>query len=93
MSTLCIQETKFSVFYDYLCSSIWGSMPHGYSFRPSIGATGGLLTMLDCTAVEVWLTFNFDHVLSIHGRFIRSVDDFYVVNIYAPWENGDKKVL
>jgi hypothetical protein len=30
-----------------------GNSPHGYSFRPSTGASGGLLTMWDTATVEV----------------------------------------
>jgi len=43
MSILCTIETKFSIFYDYLCAPIYGTLSHGYSFHTSVGAPGGLL--------------------------------------------------
>jgi exonuclease III len=44
---VCLQETKLQVCDDFLCSSAWGSSPLGYSYRPSVGASGGLLTLWD----------------------------------------------
>lgn len=42
---VCLQETKLMQLDDFVCSSLWGSSPHVYSFRPSVGALGGLLIM------------------------------------------------
>jgi exonuclease III len=44
---LCIQETKLSVCDAMLCASMWGESLHSYSYRPSVGAAGGLLIMWD----------------------------------------------
>jgi exonuclease III len=51
---VCIQETRLGVCDDSLCASLWGTSPDGYSYRSSAGASGGLLTMWDTEAVEVW---------------------------------------
>jgi exonuclease III len=90
---MCIQETKLSVCDDSLCATLWGSSPHGYSFRPSIGASGGLLVLWDMAEVEVWSSGSFNHGLMIHGRFLQSNEEFYLFNIYAPCENSAKQVL
>lgn len=42
---LCIQETKCVMFDDMLCKSIWSDANVGYSFQPSLGASGGLVTL------------------------------------------------
>jgi hypothetical protein len=44
-SIVCLQETKLQVCDALLCASIWGNTPFGFSFRPSDGASGGLLTI------------------------------------------------
>jgi len=80
----CIQETKCVSFDDLLCKSIWGDANVGYSIQPSLGASGGLVTLWDSSEVEVWSTTSFDHVLMIIGRFSKSNDHFVVLNIYAP---------
>ena len=50
---LCIQETKLQTFDDFVSASVWGSSPHSYSFRPSMGASGVFLTVWDSSEVEV----------------------------------------
>jgi len=69
---LCLQETKLQICDDRVCSSVWDNLSGAFSFRPFVGASGGLLTVWDSSEVEVWSTGSFDHVLSIHGRFIVS---------------------
>lgn len=92
-SIVCLQETKLSVVDDALSLSLWGSASHSYSFRPSVGASGGLLILWDSNIVEVWSSVSFEHVLIIHGRFIDSNEEFYLLNIYAPCDNGAKQLL
>jgi hypothetical protein len=44
-SIVCLQETKLPLCDVFLCSSLWGNSPHSFSFRPSVEASGGLLTI------------------------------------------------
>ncbi|GAU38950.1 hypothetical protein TSUD_363890 [Trifolium subterraneum] len=77
---VCIQETKLQVCDTILCSVLWGSSPHDFTFRPSVGASGGLLTMWDSLEVEVWSSISREHVLWCHGRFIQSGEELYLAN-------------
>ncbi|MCI74823.1 cytochrome P450, partial [Trifolium medium] len=61
---------------DFFCDSLWGSSPHAYSYRPSAGASGGLLVMWDTVEVDVWSYASFNHVVRIHGRFVKSNEEF-----------------
>jgi len=83
--------TKLIECDDFLCSSLWGSSQHGYSYWPSVGASGGLLTMWDNSEVEVWSSVSIKHVVIIHGRFLVSNEEFYVANVYAPCDNTAKQ--
>jgi len=56
---LCLQESKLSVVDDVFVNSIWGSSSTSYSFQPSVGASGGLLTVWDRNYVDVWSTTSF----------------------------------
>jgi len=58
-----------------------------------VGASGGLLIVWDSKEVEVWSSVSQDHVLQIHGRFIRTNAEFYLFNIYAPSEPRAKQEL
>jgi len=64
-----------------------------YSYRLSVGVSGGLLVMWDSSVVEIWSSRSVEHVLIVHGCFILSVEEFYLFNIYAPCDNGAKLVL
>lgn len=48
------------------------------------GPRGGLLTVWDRSEVGVWSSVRQEHVLQIHGRFIRTNEEFYLFNVYAP---------
>jgi len=90
---LCLQETKVPVCDVSLCNFLWGDLSHEFSFRPSVGASWGLLTFWDSLEVEVWSSVSQDHMLIVHGRFIRTNEEFYVFNIYAPYEGRAKQEL
>ena len=42
---LCLQETKLCTVDDMLVKAIWEIPSTSYSFQPSVGASGGLLTV------------------------------------------------
>ncbi|MCI03568.1 cytochrome P450, partial [Trifolium medium] len=90
---LCIQETKLGVCDDFLCASLWGNSPHDFFYRLLVGASGGLLIMWDTVEVEVWSPVSSDHVLMIHGWFLKDDEEFFLLNIYAPCDNGAKQIL
>ncbi|MCI48605.1 cytochrome P450 [Trifolium medium] len=72
---------------------MWGNSPHAYSYRPSVGASGGLLTIWDSAEVEVCSSVSLEHVLWCHGRFIKSGEEFFVANVNAPCDHGAKQRL
>ncbi|GAU46774.1 hypothetical protein TSUD_402850 [Trifolium subterraneum] len=74
-------------------ASLWGSPDHAFSFRPSVGASGGLLTLWNTSEVEVWSSTSREHVLWCHGRFTKSGEEFFLANVYAPCDLGAKQVL
>jgi exonuclease III len=90
---LCLQETKLQACDDLGCAAVWGSLQMGFSFRPSVGASGGLLTIWDTTEVEMWSSISRDHVLWSYGRFIKTEEEFWVANVYAPCEVVAKQRL
>lgn len=85
---LCIQETKLAIFDDFVCKSIWLVDGVRYSFQPSSGASGGLVTLWDNNEVEVWSTTSFNHVYLILGRFVKSREMFVLFNVYAPCDTS-----
>ncbi|MCI49205.1 endonuclease/exonuclease/phosphatase family protein, partial [Trifolium medium] len=49
--------------------------------------------MWDTVEVEVWSSASLNHVVRIHGRFIKSDEEFYLFNVYAPCEDNAKQLL
>jgi len=90
---LCLQESKLNVVDDLLIKAIWGSASLGFSFQPSMGASGGLLTVWDRNVVEVWSTTSFPHVLVIRGQVLQTGQEFVIANIYASCDTATKQVL
>ena len=90
---LCIQETKLQLIDDFLCTSLWGPTNYDFSYSPSVGASGGMVTIWDTSGVEVLLTVRGEHFLMIHGRFIKSNEKFYIFNVYAPCDRSAKQAL
>jgi len=90
---VCLQETKLVVFDFSLVASLWGSSNCNFSFRPSKGASGGLLIMWDNKEVEVWSSVSRQHFLLIQCKFVKSNEDFYLLNVYAPCGPREKEAL
>ena len=81
---LCIQETKLVSFDVHLCKSFLGDNDVAFSYQPSVGASGGLVTVWDTKEVEVWSSMSFEHVLVISGRFVKTEENFVLFNVYSP---------
>ena len=90
---LCIQESKLAMINDRLVTSFWGDTIFGYSYQPSNGASGGLVTVWDASRIVVFSSMSFDHVLVVKGMVISSGEEFVVCNVYAPCDSVAKKDL
>jgi exonuclease III len=90
---VCIQESKLSVVDDLLIKSIWGDAPSEYSYQPSLGASGGLITVWDSSRVVVWSCMSFGHVLVVKGKVIQTAEEFILFNVYAPCDAVSKRAL
>jgi exonuclease III len=89
----CIQETKLQVVDDFVCRSLWGGESYGFSYRPSLGAACGILTLWNSKEVDVFMSMSFENVLIIKGRFLKSGVDFAIANVYAPCDNVGREHL
>jgi hypothetical protein len=43
--------------------------------------------------MEMWSSLSRDHVLWCHGRLLKTEEEFWVANVYAPCEVGAKQRL
>lgn len=92
LSIICIQETMLGKVDYFMCNTLWGSCPHGFSFKSSVGASGGLLTMWDSEEVDISYS-SFDHVLAVGSSFLHFGEDFVLFNVYAPCDVPSQSLL
>jgi len=50
---LCIQETRLATIDEFFYASFWGNTDVVFSYKPSMGASGGILSLWDTSEVEV----------------------------------------
>ncbi|KEH19396.1 DUF4283 domain protein [Medicago truncatula] len=87
------KESKLFVVDDVLIKSIWEDAPSGYSYQPSVGASGGLVTVWDSSRIDVWFCMSFEHVMVIKGKVILTAEEFVIINVYAPCDAVSKTTL
>jgi len=92
-TVLCIQETKLEVVDEFLCRSLWGTDPMSFSFKSSVGASGGIITVWDPSLVDVWLSVNIANCLIIKGTLLQNNEVFCLANVYAPCEGKGRQDL
>jgi len=90
---LCIQETKLGVVDELSYRSLWGSSPMAFSFKPLVGASGGILTLWDSSVLDIWLSVNIDSCLVVKGSFKNNNVGFCLANVYAPCDSIGHQVL
>jgi hypothetical protein len=64
-----------------------------YSFKPSVGASGGIVTMWNPKVVEVWSTTCLSSCLIIQGKFYKDDLAFCLANVYAPCDARGRSLL
>jgi len=85
---LCIQETKLGMINDQWVKALWGEGMHNFSYQPSVGASGGMVTVWDVSRIDVWTSFSFNHVLAIKGKVILTGEELLssMCTRHATWQ-------
>ncbi|GAU31957.1 hypothetical protein TSUD_288910 [Trifolium subterraneum] len=64
-----------------------------YSYKPSVGASVGIITMWDASVVDVRALVNLVNCLIVQGKFLKNNVDFCLANVYALCDNRGRQVL
>ena len=78
---------------DLVFKAIWNDNTVDFSYQPSNGASGGLITLWNLNEVEVWSSFNMEHELGIQGQFVKTGVKFTLLNVYAPCDSTHQQIL
>jgi exonuclease III len=89
-SILCFQESKLTDLSNFFASSFLPPTLRNYVFKPSVGASGGLITAWDDQVLEL-LHHSIDD-FSITSTFSHRADSlfFSIVNVYGPCVHEQK---
>jgi hypothetical protein len=90
---LAIQETKMEVISESFCHSLWGSDDCDWAFMPSVGASGGILSIWGKSNSNLIYTFMGEGFLGVCLEWGVLKTICYVVNVYSKCDLPSKRSL
>ncbi|GJZ13303.1 RNA-directed DNA polymerase, eukaryota [Tanacetum coccineum] len=90
---LGIQETHSSSIDSFKVKSMWGNFRFDFAFCPSVGRSGGILSIWDTNVFSKINVHPFDHFLIVEGKWVNENFQCFMVNVYAPQEDRNKVAL
>ncbi|WJX91755.1 hypothetical protein P8452_73482 [Trifolium repens] len=90
---LAIQETKLEVVSDALCYSIWGSENCHWSFLPSEGNSGGILSIWGKPSSSLIFNFSGEGFVGVCLEWGAHKKVCFIVNVYSKCDIADKRRL
>ncbi|GJS97372.1 RNA-directed DNA polymerase, eukaryota [Tanacetum coccineum] len=93
VSFLGIQETHSINLDPFKVKCIWGNFQFDYVERPANGRSGGIVSIWDPNAFSKINEFHYENFLVVEGNWIASHIHCYMINVYAPQDDGKKETL
>ncbi|MCH85190.1 LINE-1 reverse transcriptase like, partial [Trifolium medium] len=90
---MAVQETKLEVVDRQLCSRLWGGDVVGWRCAPSIGRSGGILTLWDGAIGNCVSSFQGQGYLGVCLEWGEKKTLCLIVNVYAPCNIISKKTI
>jgi exonuclease III len=89
-SILCLQESKLSSLSPFFASSFLPPSLRSFVFKPSVGASGGIITAWDSSVLDLVHHSVDEFSLTTTFSFWSDNLHFMVVNVYGPCTHGLK---
>ncbi|GAU48812.1 hypothetical protein TSUD_406450 [Trifolium subterraneum] len=90
---LAIQETKLEVISDALVLALWGNNDCCWSYLPSVGNSGGILSIWNKVKASLVFTFIGDGFVGVCLDLLTENKRCFVINVYAKCSSRDKRTL
>lgn len=90
---LGVQETKMTKLELFQLKSMWENFKFDYACSMARGRSGGLVTMWDPSFFiknRIWCN---DNYVIVEGKWMNSVDDYFLINVYGPQHQPEKSNL
>ncbi|KAF1870232.1 hypothetical protein Lal_00003438 [Lupinus albus] len=82
---ICIQETKRELIESKLCYVLWPDIDVDWIFQPSVGNSGGLLSLWMKDIFQIIYSLSGKGFLDISGHYWNSDEVCRIVNVYSPY--------
>jgi len=90
---LAIQESKLEVVTDSLCHSLWGNEDCDWALLPSVGNSGGIISIWRKSDSNLLFSFVGEGFVGVCLEWGRSRERCMVVNIYSKCDLAAKQRL
>jgi hypothetical protein len=90
---LAIQETKMELISDSCCYSVWGDEDCQWAFLPSVGNSGGILSIWSKSMASLKFTFSGDGFMGVCLEWGALKKECFVVNVYSSCDLNAKRRL
>ncbi|KAK8578113.1 hypothetical protein V6N13_046970 [Hibiscus sabdariffa] len=88
-----IQEAKMEKICSLLVAQIWVSDNFDFVFLPSVGASGGILVIWQCSIFSMDTVEVDRNFIIIQGKWVKEDITCYILTVYAPCDGRDQERL
>ncbi|KAL8499456.1 hypothetical protein ACS0TY_022426 [Phlomoides rotata] len=80
----CIQETKLEMVDSFVCRAIWGQGNFNWSFKPSEGRAGGIISIWNSDKFICSSSWFMEDAIVVNGFWKSDDSHCVIINVYAP---------
>lgn len=92
-SIVVLQESKISTCTNVDIAEICGSRSMGWTFQPSVGASGGIIIIWNPIVIKVISSLEGEYSLSVECRFVATNFHWFFTGVYGPNKVSERKFL
>jgi hypothetical protein len=90
---LALQETKLEVVTEAICFNLWGGEDCSWAFLPSVGNSGGIISIWRKSSSTLIFTFMGEVFVGVFLEWGVHKELCYVVNVYSKCDLASKRRL
>ncbi|KAL8537033.1 hypothetical protein ACS0TY_012283 [Phlomoides rotata] len=89
----CIQESKMEIVDDFACRAIWGRGNYNWSFKPSVGRSGGIISIWNSDKFICSSSWFMEGAVVVNGYWTSDDSHCMIINVYAPCLLSEREEL
>ncbi|KAL8513819.1 hypothetical protein ACS0TY_013073 [Phlomoides rotata] len=89
----CIQESKLEIVDDFVRRAIWGRGNFNWSFKPSVGRSGGIISIWNSDKFICSSSWFMEGAVVVNGYWIADDSQCMIINVYAPCPLSEREDL